>query len=99
MCCKTEHCGPLAKRNKLNPSAYICGGSARDRCQKQREGTMPTLELEKSVTFQNIVVATDFSSASQRAFEYAANIAGDNDAQLYVLHAEERRVGKEGRSR
>ncbi|HEY6183954.1 MAG TPA: universal stress protein [Terriglobales bacterium] len=48
---------------------------------------MPTLELEKSVTFQNIVVATDFSSASQRAFEYAANIAGDNDAQLYVLHA------------
>jgi len=48
---------------------------------------MPTLELEKSVTFENIVVATDFSQVSSRAVEYAANIASDNDSRLYVLHA------------
>ena len=48
---------------------------------------MPTLELEKSTTFKNIVVATDFSEASRRAVQYAADIAGDNDSQLFVLHA------------
>ena len=48
---------------------------------------MPTLELAQSVTFENIVVATDFSSASDRVIEYAKTIAGDNHAQLFVLHA------------
>jgi len=48
---------------------------------------MPTLELAKSVTFQNIVVATDFSEVSQHAVQCAANIVEDNDGQLYVLHA------------
>jgi len=48
---------------------------------------MPTLELAKSVTFENIVVATDFSPASKRAVECATAITGDNDAQLFVLHA------------
>jgi nucleotide-binding universal stress UspA family protein len=48
---------------------------------------MPTLELEKSVTFENIVVATDFSEVSARAVECATAIAGDNHAQLFVLHA------------
>ena len=48
---------------------------------------MPTFELEKSVTFKNIVAATDFSQVSSRAVEYAANIAAHNDSQLYVLHA------------
>lgn len=48
---------------------------------------MATLEIEKSVTFQNVVAATDFSAVSQHAMQYAANIAEANDAQLYVLHA------------
>src|SRR5262249_31861413 len=48
---------------------------------------MPTLELEKSVTFKNIVVATDFSEVSRRAIEVAADIASENDSELYVLHA------------
>jgi nucleotide-binding universal stress UspA family protein len=48
---------------------------------------MPTLELAKSISFENIVVATDFSPASVRAVECATAIAGDNHAQLFVLNA------------
>jgi len=48
---------------------------------------MPTLELTKSITFENIVVATDFSPVSDRAVECAAAIASDNHVQLFVLHA------------
>ena len=48
---------------------------------------MPTLELEKSVTFENIVAATDFSEVSARAVECATTIAADNHAQLFLLHA------------
>ena len=48
---------------------------------------MPTLELAKSVTFEKIVVATDFSPVSDRAVECATAIANDNHAQLFLLHA------------
>src|ERR1022692_1964580 len=48
---------------------------------------MTTLELEKSVTFKNILVATDFSDASKHALQYAAAITDLNQAQLFVLHA------------
>ncbi len=48
---------------------------------------MTTLELEKSATFKNILVATDFSPASKHAVEYAAAITDLNQGQLFVLHA------------
>lgn len=48
---------------------------------------MTTVELEKSVTFKNILVATDFSDASKHALQSAAGIAEVNEAQLFVLHA------------
>ena len=48
---------------------------------------MTTLELEKSVTFKNILVATDFSEASKHALQCAAAITDLNQAQLFVLHA------------
>lgn len=48
---------------------------------------MNTLALEKSVTFKRILVATDFSGASNAALKCAAGIAGVNDADLFVVHA------------
>ena len=48
---------------------------------------MTTLELEKSLTFKNILVATDFSEASTHALQCAAVITDLNQAQLVVLHA------------
>jgi nucleotide-binding universal stress UspA family protein len=48
---------------------------------------MTTLELEKSLTFKNILVATDFSEASTHALQCAAVITDQNQAQLVVLHA------------
>ena len=47
---------------------------------------MSTLELAKSVTFQSILMATDFSKASQSALEYAAGLAHQNGAKLHVLN-------------
>lgn len=48
---------------------------------------MTTLELEKSITFQNILVATDFSDASKHALQCAAAITETNDGKLFILHA------------
>ena len=48
---------------------------------------MPTLELEKSITFKNILVATDFSEASTNALHCAAQITEVNAAQLFIVHA------------
>jgi nucleotide-binding universal stress UspA family protein len=48
---------------------------------------MTTLELQRSVTFKNILVATDFSEASMHALEWAAAIADANEAQLFTAHA------------
>lgn len=47
---------------------------------------MSTLELEKSVTFQNILIATDFSKASQAAVKYGAGLAREHGAKLHVLN-------------
>jgi nucleotide-binding universal stress UspA family protein len=47
---------------------------------------MSTLEIEKSATFKNVLVATDFSDASTHALHSAAAIAEENDAELFVLH-------------
>jgi len=49
-------------------------------------GHMGTLQIEKSVTFQNILMATDFSKASQSALKYAAGLAHQYGAKLHVLN-------------
>ncbi len=48
---------------------------------------MTTLELEKSLTFKNILVATDFSETSKHALQCAVAITDLNQSQLFVLHA------------
>lgn len=48
---------------------------------------MTTMELEKSVTFKNILVATDFSDASKHALQCAAAITDSNQGNLFLLHA------------
>src|SRR6185437_8244976 len=54
--------------------------------KRDSEVNMSTLELEKSVTFQNILIATDFSKASQAALKYAAGLAHQYHAKLHVLN-------------
>jgi len=48
--------------------------------------TMEVLREERSVSLQNILLATDFSAASERAFEHAAAIARRHDCKLSVVH-------------
>jgi len=48
---------------------------------------MTTLALEKGVTFENILLATDFSEASKEALEWAEAITELNEGQLFILHA------------
>ncbi len=47
---------------------------------------MNTLELEKTITFNNVLVATDFSEVSAHALHTAAAIAEGNDAELFLLN-------------
>src|SRR5271165_737556 len=47
---------------------------------------METLELKQSVTFKNILFATDFSEVSKRAVPYAAVIASRYGSKIYVVH-------------
>lgn len=47
---------------------------------------MSTLEIEKSATFKNVLLATDFSDASAHALQSAAVITESNDGDLFVLH-------------
>ena len=44
---------------------------------------MNTLEIEKSVTFKNILVATDFSDASRHAVEWAAAVITISTTQSF----------------
>ncbi len=47
---------------------------------------MATLAIERSVSFKNILVATDFSEASRHAAQCAAAIATGNNAKLFLLN-------------
>lgn len=47
---------------------------------------METLERKQSVSFKNILLATDFSSSSKNALAYAAAIAGGHDSKIYLVH-------------
>jgi len=48
--------------------------------------TMEVLREERSVSVKSILLATDFSSASEKAFEHAAAIARRHDCKLSVVH-------------
>ncbi|HXY11668.1 MAG TPA: universal stress protein [Terriglobales bacterium] len=47
---------------------------------------METLDLEQSVSFKNLLLATDFSSISKSALAYAAAIASRYRSKIYVVH-------------
>jgi len=47
---------------------------------------METIELKQSVTFKNILLATDFSEVSRRAVPYAAAIASRYGSKIYLVH-------------
>lgn len=44
-------------------------------------------QKEKKIDFQHIVIATDFSGASQRALAHAATLARRYGAELSLVHA------------
>ncbi len=46
--------------------------------------------------YQKILFATDFSPASQTAFDYATSLARDSGAKLIILHVEEYPVSYPG---
>jgi len=50
------------------------------------QSTLDYRESTNVVTLNRILVATDFSAASDTAFEYAASIAIRYDAQIHVVH-------------
>jgi len=47
---------------------------------------METIELKQSVTFKNILLATDFSEVSRKAVPYAAAIANRYGSKIYFVH-------------
>ncbi len=47
---------------------------------------METIELKQSVSFKNILLATDFSEVSKRAAPYAAAIASQYGSKVYLVH-------------
>ena len=47
---------------------------------------METIELKQSVTFKNILLATDFSEVSKRTVPYAAAIASRYGSKIYLVH-------------
>jgi nucleotide-binding universal stress UspA family protein len=47
---------------------------------------METIELKQSVTFKNILLATDFSEVSGKAVPYAAAIASRYGSKIYLVH-------------
>ena len=44
------------------------------------------LQQQATVSFKNILLATDFSYASERAFNYATRIAHLHDSKIYLVH-------------
>jgi nucleotide-binding universal stress UspA family protein len=47
---------------------------------------METIELKQSVSFKNILLATDFSDVSRKAVPYAAGIANRYGSKIYLVH-------------
>jgi len=53
---------------------------------QKRSSTKDHSGFENVVTFNRLLIATDFSVPSDTAFEYATSIAVRYDAQIYVVH-------------
>src|SRR3984885_1739174 len=49
-------------------------------------GVLMTTMNTAAVTFERILVPTDFSESSERALEYAKSIAGQDNSQLLLIH-------------
>jgi nucleotide-binding universal stress UspA family protein len=47
---------------------------------------METIELKKSISFKNILLATDFSEVSKNTLDYAAAIARGYDSTIHIVH-------------
>lgn len=47
---------------------------------------MPAVSVDTNIHLQSILVATDFSSASEKALRHALSIARHYDSKLYVMH-------------
>ena len=47
---------------------------------------METIDVKQSVSFKNILLATDFSEVSRKAVPYAAAIASRYGSKIYVVH-------------
>jgi len=45
-----------------------------------------TIELKQSITFKNILLATDFSDVSKKTVPYAAAIASHYSSKIYLVH-------------
>jgi nucleotide-binding universal stress UspA family protein len=67
------------KHNGRGNFSYVSNGS-------NRELTMDNQESSNAVTLNRLLVATDFSAASESAFEYAKSITERYRAQMYVAH-------------
>jgi nucleotide-binding universal stress UspA family protein len=50
---------------------------------------MPATKLQKRVTINNILFATDFSRSAKTAMPYAMGLARSFDANLYAMHVQE----------
>ena len=48
---------------------------------------MPTLQASLRLTFNNILVPTDFTGASENALAYARAFAKDYGSRIFVTHA------------
>ena len=57
---------------------------------------MPTEGKSQAVNLHRILFATDFSAASETAFEYAIALARDSGATLMMVHVEEPTVSYPG---
>ncbi|MGA7170510.1 MAG: universal stress protein, partial [Candidatus Sulfotelmatobacter sp.] len=49
--------------------------------------TMTEIRDQKSIAFQHVLMATDFSDASRRALDFAVAIARRHGSELFVVHA------------
>jgi nucleotide-binding universal stress UspA family protein len=56
------------------------------KAQEPIQATKDVTPIEKTVSLSKILVATDFSTVSERALEYAISLARHYDSRVYVAH-------------
>ena len=85
-CCKRRN-GPVCAEAFLGTqdnSVHI--GRPQVITGKRKKVTMKNQAPESAITLNTLLFATDFSAASDAAFEYAVSIAKRYCAQMYVVH-------------